>query len=775
MSVVYFNDHSITFLFSWSGTTVNGYRRSWYDLGLIPAKRPSVAASQPRLKLISIPGSNKKLDLTDTTPGGLTFGRRTGQWEFYIDTSKWNSLAECIETLGGHFNGNYMAVVLEDDHSHYYAGRLTLTDVTNDGGQPKVTINYELYYQVGNNNFIYNPVPALVRIISSLMPSHPSFVLGEEIDEVRKWITTIAQYDNGKSEYVDIDNLGSEIFTVLGSRTIPTRYKNFTSSVTINVVEDTIIGLVGIRVTSYTNYFRLGASKDNIRDRYNFYKKYENGYIATNYSQTIDYVDGVFSELGTNIVNVESEGIEGSVEAIAYKVFYIEPYFETNNAPEYMRVGDFKRRLTYFSRARGYTNIDGQVFIYSYLKDNEYKPTIENTRFNATGLNSFMVNVSNLAYDPYNETVTGYGSIEIREAFDIIDSWNTVNEAITNGTYRTLFKIGDMVKLEIPNLYNGYAQIVGIDMDYDEDNDIIPITWMLKESLYSTKAYNSTYTRTYMNSELKTYVNSLETELPSVLQNMLKVSQKEILYYNSGIKYEVNLLKLWIPSGYETGLNLTTKHDFNNRDINYHNFFSNRTERIKYRNSNSISTYYQDPHSWFIRDVAYNDSSSITLVSEYGRSSYSSPSVKRDIIFGFCTDAIAYDENLDWVVRKFKALIRTLNIYMWNTFGLSENSNNNTTYSAVENELPIHIITSDEPSSRLSEMRMPYVMVGLTSETETNYIYQVTLVDHSSTSEFVTSFISKFNMTVDRTIIIDWSTGDVEVWCTMTTNKLLNE
>ena len=155
MSVVYYNDHSITFIRDARGTTVYSYKRSWRDFHLVPAKRPSVVTPQPNLKLITIPGSNKRLDLTDSTPGGLTFGRRQGQWEFYVDTSKWNSWAEAKNEIEDYINGRYFHIVLEDDHSHYYTGRLSISNWSVDQDYPMVTIDYDLHYTVLTNNFQY--------------------------------------------------------------------------------------------------------------------------------------------------------------------------------------------------------------------------------------------------------------------------------------------------------------------------------------------------------------------------------------------------------------------------------------------------------------------------------------------------------------------------------------------------------------------------------------------------------------------------------------------
>lgn len=236
MGALYNNEHSITFIRIVNGTTATSYKRSWYDFGLIPVSRPSVATPTPRVKLITIPGSNSRLDLTDITPGGLTFERRKGVWEFYVDTSKWNSWSEAKNAIESYLNGQFCYVILEDNHDRYYTGRVFITGWSNDEGYPTVEISYDFFYPINNNSFTYNLVPILLRISSSIPPGRNRFNLGDPINKARSRIITVATYDNGKTEFVDIDQLPGT-FNILGEMSVTTRYRNKTSEVTCNVVE----------------------------------------------------------------------------------------------------------------------------------------------------------------------------------------------------------------------------------------------------------------------------------------------------------------------------------------------------------------------------------------------------------------------------------------------------------------------------------------------------------------------------------------------------------
>lgn len=771
MSVVYSNEHSITFIRNARGTTVYSYKRSWYDFHLIPAKRPSVVTPPPNIRLINIPGSNKRLDLTDSMPGGLTFGRRKGQWEFYVDTTKWGSFLNAKNTIEDYLNGQYVYVVLEDDHSHYYIGRVSTTSWSVDDDYPTVTIDYDLYYTVNTNNFVYSLVPTLLRIESELISNAPTFILGDPLKTVRPWIKTTAYYDNDETDLVEVDSFGNNLIELFPSATVPTKYGNKTSSVTITVMEGTAVGLDGVLKSGKNNQVWLGSDKSILTGIYNFYKKYENGYVAKNYPVTIETPTGQFTELGDQSVEIQNDSLSGEVETFVKVVQTFTPSLSNSNVPAYMRVGEYKDRLTYFLKATGITNG-------GYLENYTYSDLSINSldKFTVVGTEAVNVSASNKGVGNYQETVTGSITIPTREAFDIIeDSWEEIDAAIADGSYKAKYKVGDLARLSISGEYNGYVQIIGIDKDYDEDNDTIPITWMLKDALSDLRTFNnSELCGSYLDSEVKSYIEGQEEHIIDDISSMIVSANKEICYYDNGRKYTTALLRLWMLSSYEV-LYRYTYHSNNNRSIKYSDYFSQSNydvERIKFINLNNVDLRIHNniPDFWLLRDCP-DDPSSIGPLpmiprtgSNYGAGDFSS---NKGVVFGFCTGASRYDENIDWVLRKFKALVRTLDIYLWDDYGLASNSDNNTTYDAVEAEIDTHV-GLNPASTNIT----PAVYVGLQSETTTTYTYTVNLVDETSDSDFITAFKTKFNMTSGP---IRRSGNVYIVACTMTTNKLTTE
>lgn len=119
---------------------------SWYSFGLVPSSRPFVAPPAQKVSTLEIPGANGLVDLSQVPLGLPTYSERTGSWEFHIAhdiTGKEWALAyqEIMERL----HGKNMAVILTDDPSYYYFGRITVNQYKSDQMNSTITLNYNLY------------------------------------------------------------------------------------------------------------------------------------------------------------------------------------------------------------------------------------------------------------------------------------------------------------------------------------------------------------------------------------------------------------------------------------------------------------------------------------------------------------------------------------------------------------------------------------------------------------------------------------------------------
>lgn len=142
MDVEYKGQHSIIFY----KDIGNGYEKknSWIDFHMIPATRPYVALGAPNISQVPIPGTSKRVDITDYLPGGLTFGGRSGTWEFYIDHLMWKDWDTAYNKIKSYIHGNTFLINLTDDPYIVYQGVLTISGYVAGQNYSRITIQYDL-------------------------------------------------------------------------------------------------------------------------------------------------------------------------------------------------------------------------------------------------------------------------------------------------------------------------------------------------------------------------------------------------------------------------------------------------------------------------------------------------------------------------------------------------------------------------------------------------------------------------------------------------------
>lgn len=122
-----------------------GYH-SWYSFGLVPATRPFVNAPQQKTSTLDIPGANGSIDLSNVPLGFATYQNRTGSWEFHIAHDiTGRSWEEAYQDILFKLHGKQVAVILTDDPSYFYKGRVYINQYKSDRMNSSITINYDLY------------------------------------------------------------------------------------------------------------------------------------------------------------------------------------------------------------------------------------------------------------------------------------------------------------------------------------------------------------------------------------------------------------------------------------------------------------------------------------------------------------------------------------------------------------------------------------------------------------------------------------------------------
>ena len=123
--------HSVTF----------GEKNTWDDWFLIPTSRPVFNPPKVKTMYVSIPGSNKIVDLTESLTGEATYEYRQGSMEFLVDNGhgEWYDL---YSNIMDYLHGQQMKAILEDDPSYYYEGRFSVNQWKSEPHNSKIVIDY---------------------------------------------------------------------------------------------------------------------------------------------------------------------------------------------------------------------------------------------------------------------------------------------------------------------------------------------------------------------------------------------------------------------------------------------------------------------------------------------------------------------------------------------------------------------------------------------------------------------------------------------------------
>lgn len=120
---------------------------TWDDWHLIPSSRPTITVPAVTMNQIVVPGADGFIDLTEFITGRITYGPRTGSWEFiahpdYADTEPWHDkYSKILRYLHGR---NISKLILEDDPFFYYTGRLQVDQWKSGESWSTISIKYAL-------------------------------------------------------------------------------------------------------------------------------------------------------------------------------------------------------------------------------------------------------------------------------------------------------------------------------------------------------------------------------------------------------------------------------------------------------------------------------------------------------------------------------------------------------------------------------------------------------------------------------------------------------
>lgn len=116
---------------------------TWDDWHLVPSSRPVINPPEVKTEYVEIPGANGTLDYTEALTGSPVFKDRTGTWEFLV-MNGYQEWYELFNKILSYLHGKRFKIVLDDDPSYEYEGRLKLNEWRSEERNSKIVIDYTI-------------------------------------------------------------------------------------------------------------------------------------------------------------------------------------------------------------------------------------------------------------------------------------------------------------------------------------------------------------------------------------------------------------------------------------------------------------------------------------------------------------------------------------------------------------------------------------------------------------------------------------------------------
>lgn len=143
----WYHSMNFTYLKEWDDAEKkHGTINTWDDWHLIPTSRPVFNPPSVKEVYIDIPGSNGRLDMTESLAGYPLYDNRTGSFEFIVANGYRPLWIGGYQKFANWLHGKDLRCVLDDDPSYFYEGRFTMKEwkSNNDGTWSNVTFDYNV-------------------------------------------------------------------------------------------------------------------------------------------------------------------------------------------------------------------------------------------------------------------------------------------------------------------------------------------------------------------------------------------------------------------------------------------------------------------------------------------------------------------------------------------------------------------------------------------------------------------------------------------------------
>lgn len=145
-------------------------KNTFEDFRLVAEKRPSVNPPEPKLEMVSIPGRDGDLDITDSLDGYTPFNNRKGTWDFiivndfYQIVDTYEAWYETYTKIMSYVQGKRVRIILEDDLMYYYTGRLYVSGLDSERNYSRITLEYildpykeSIYSSLVHRDWLWDP------------------------------------------------------------------------------------------------------------------------------------------------------------------------------------------------------------------------------------------------------------------------------------------------------------------------------------------------------------------------------------------------------------------------------------------------------------------------------------------------------------------------------------------------------------------------------------------------------------------------------------------
>ena len=218
------------------------------------------------------------------------------------------------------------------------------------------------------------------------------------------------------------------------------------------------------------------------------------------------------------------------------------------------------------------------------------------------------------------------------------DSWETISAACKDGSYKTVYKVGDTKEITLSTGETITVAIMGFDHDdLSDGSGKAPITVAMENLLATKYRMNATDTNAggWDESEMRTStMATLLTQLSSDLQSVIKQVNKKATVGSLSTSIATSSDKLWLLA--EVEVDGTTEAGYVDEGEQYEYWKTVkdgtvRADRIKYLSNGSGSA-----NGWWLRSPSIPFTTNFSPISTQGGLDSNDANYNYGVCFGFC-------------------------------------------------------------------------------------------------------------------------------------------